>query len=232
VPPPEREWDLDVNIYGWLTAARLTVEGNVPGGFPGQRYTQYFDDDLGDAFSDWDGGGGGDIAFRYHRFVGRLDGAWVQSDFSDDGWLTNSIADLKVGFRVLDIRRPWSSDDSQYNAPRANLDLLIGARYRYMDIDVDAPLIIDPSRDWVDGVVGFSSSVGLLPNLTLSMTADIGGFGIGSSSDLTYSLNPRLNYRAFDHFNFFVGYKHLYDDRGSDRDVMLTGPQVGIGYSF
>jgi hypothetical protein len=233
VPPPERDWDLSVNVYGWLTEARLSVDGNVEGGYPGQQFTQYFNDDLIDAFNDWDGGGGGDIAFRYHRFVGRLEGAWVQSDFNSDGWLTNSFADAKFGFRVLDIRRPWSGDESMENAPRASVDLLVGARYRYMDIDVDVPnLVRDARQDWVDGIIGISSSVGLFPNLTLEMVADVGGFNIGSSSQLTYNLNPRLNYRAFDHFNIFVGYKHLKDEREGAKDVTLSGPQAGIGYSF
>lgn len=232
-PPPEREWDLSLGAYGWLTASDLEVGGeSLTGGSSSRNFNQ----DLGDAFSDWNGGGGGYVDYRFRRFVGLVDGSWVQTE-GEDGldWSTNTIVDALVGFRVLDINRPFSDPNASGPAgPRFHLDLLAGARYvdSTSDLDRDGGLDIDEYRNWFDPVVGVRFGAGLTDNLSLSTVADIGGFNLGSASNLTWSLNPRLNYRAFDHLDLFVGWRHLYVDHDGDLEFSLTGPQVGLGYSF
>jgi hypothetical protein len=233
-PPPPRDWDLSMHLYGWIPSAELDISGD----FRGDDFDRSFDKDLGDAFGDIDGGGGGDLHFRWKRLVGLIDGAWVQSDLSGgDGWFTNSIVDGKIGFRVLDIQRPMSEATGTNPAPRFTLDILGGARYRKAEIDVDVntrfgEIDRDRDRDWVDAVVGLGLSVGILPNLTLSTVADYGGFDWGNSSHRTWSVNPRLTFRAWEHLDFFVGWKYLNEDHDSRTDLVLSGPQAGIGYAF
>lgn len=233
-PPPPRNWDLMVNLYGWIPASDLDVAGDIDGG----DFSRHYDKDLGDAFGDVDGGGGGDVSFRYGRLVGMFDGAWAQVDENSDGWFTNLVLDGKLGFRVLDLNPPLSSPDAS-DAHRFTLDLLAGARYRVSETNVDADtrLGVGVRRwhddwNWVDPVVGVGFSVGLLPNLSFSTVADVGGFDIGNSSHLTWSVNPRLSYRAWDHLNLFLGWKHLQEDHDGNLDLMLSGPQAGIGYAF
>jgi len=219
-PPPPREWDLGLGVYGWVTATDLEIDaGHSARGF-------------GDAFDDWNGGGGGYLDFRYLRFVGLIDAAWVQADYHSKGWLTNTIGDLKFGFRVLDMNRPYS-DSSELDAPRFTLDLLAGARYRNLEADVSGPNN-NANSNWWDPVVGLRAGVGLMRNLTFSTVTDFGGFGVGSANDFSWSINPKLNYRAFDHLDLFVGWKYLYENRnhGGIDHQGLNGPQVGIGYSF
>lgn len=230
-PPPQRDWDLGIGAYGWLTASDLRVEGDDL--FSVGRETRHFDKGLGNAFEDWDGGGGAYADFRYLRFVGLVDGAWVQSDGDHGAWHTNTIVDAKIGVRVLDLNRPFSSasaDDGRH----MYLDLLAGARYRENTADVGnrAGIDADEVRDWFDPVVGLRWGIEVIPSLTFQTVADIGGFDLGNASHLTWSVNPRLNYRAWDHVDFFVGWKHLADDRDGDLEVGLSGPQVGLGYSF
>lgn len=234
-PPPARDWDLSLGGYGWLTALDLEVHGDslVTGGSSSRN----FDQDLGDAFSDWNGGGGAYVNGRFKRFVGLVDGNWTQTE-GDHGldWFTATVVDAKVGFRVLDIPRPFSNATSPTGRadPRFFVDLLAGARYVNSNADLDrsALLDIDEDRDWFDPVVGVHFGAGLLDNLSLSTVADIGGFNLGSASNLTWSVNPRLNYRAFDHLDLFVGWKHLHVDHDGDLEFSLSGPQVGLGYSF
>jgi hypothetical protein len=232
-PPPERVWDLGIGAYGWLTAAELEIEGTNR--FTGEDFSRNFHKDLGDAFEDMDGGGGAYVDFRYKRFVGLVDGAWVQSDYNGDGYQTSTIVDAKVGFRVLDVERPFSNATGP-DAPRFHLDLLAGARFHDSDANVDdvrgKPLAYDQQRDWFNPVVGLRWRVEIIPNLTFGAVADIGGFDLGSASHLTWSLNPRLNYRAWDHFDVFIGWRRLSDDHDGEREVGLNGPQAGIGYSF
>ena len=231
LPPEERPWDLGIGLYGWVTATDLEAQAHLAG----NNFTTHFDKDksVSDAFEDWDGGGGGYLDGRYRRFVGLVDGAWAQTDLNGNGWFTNTIIDLKVGYRVLDVNRPWSSS-AEAAGPRFKLDLLAGARYRDAEVDIRGNNLRGNSQesDWWDPVVGLRMSVGLIPNLTFDTVADIGGFDLGSASHLTWSVNPRLNYRAWDHLDIFVGWKHLYDERNSHLNGTLTGPQVGLGYSF
>ena len=233
-PPPPPDWDLGIGFYGWLTASDLQVEGDaVNPEFFGERDTRNFDKGLGDAFDDWDGGGGAYIDGRYMRFVGLVDGGWVQTDGDHGSWHTNTYVDAKVGFRVLDVPRPWSNSTAA-DAPRFHLDLLAGMRYRENTADVgdSSGINADEVRDWFDPVVGLRWRVELIPNLTFQTVADIGGFNLGEASNLTWSVNPRLNYRAWDHLDFFLGWKHIQDDHDGDLEVGLNGPQAGIGYSF
>ncbi|MEB2344291.1 MAG: hypothetical protein OZ948_06080 [Deltaproteobacteria bacterium] len=229
-PPPEREWDLGIGGYGWLTAAEMEVEGTHR--FTGERSTRNFHKDLGDAFEDADGGFGGYIDGRYQRFVGLVDGSWVQSDYNSNGWQTSTIVDAKLGYRVLDVVRPFSRSTG-LDAPRLHVDLMAGARFHESNANADDhDLRYDQSRNWFSPLVGLRWRVELVPNLTLGATADIGGFDIGDASHLTWSVNPRLDYRAWEHVDFFVGWKRLSDDHDGEREVDLNGPQAGIGYRF
>lgn len=232
-PPPPRIWDLNLNLYGWIPATDLEVDGTIGD----SAFSRNYDKGLGEAFDDLDGGAGMDMAFRLHRFVTMWDGAWVQSDENSDGWFTNTIVDGRIGVRVLDLNPPVSSASADDGERRVTLDLLGGARYRRAETNVDGDSRFGvrrwhDDREWVDPTVGMAFSVELVPNLSLSTVADIGGFDIGNSSHLTWSVNPRLSYRAFEHLNLFVGWKYLQEDHDDDIEMMLNGPQAGIGYVF
>jgi hypothetical protein len=211
----------------------LEVEGRHVGFDSSREETRHYDKDLGDAFEDWDGGGGGYAHFRYSRFVGLFDGAWVQTDGDDGSWLTNKLFDLKVGYRAVDLN-PRPPGTTSVGGRHFFLDALVGARYREAEPDLgdSTRLDIDEVRDWVDPVFGIRTGVELIPNLTFETVADVGGFNIGNASRLTWSLNPRLNYRAWDHLDLFIGWKHLSDDHTDDLKIDLSGPEAGIGYSF
>jgi hypothetical protein len=231
--PPPRQWDLGMGIYGWVPAADLKVGGRDR--VTGDRFSRNFHKDLGDAFEDWDGGGGGYLDFRYARFVALLDAVWVQSDYNSDGYQTSTLVDAKVGFRVLDTERPFSQATAN-DAPRLYADLLVGARFHDHNANVDdtpdGSLSYDQHRDWWNPVVGMRWSADLTRNLSLGLVGDVGGFDIGNASSLTWSVQPRLNYRAWEHLDLFVGWRHLYDDRDREREVGLSGPQAGLGYRF
>lgn len=232
-PPPPRDWDAAVHLYGWIPGTDFEIDGNVIG----TNYERNFDKDLGEAFEDLDGGAGGDVQFRWTRLVGMIDGAWVQNDLNSDGWFTNSIIDGKLGVRVLSLDRERTAETGVNPAPRLALDVLGGARYRRVEADLTIDTFLGDrgvreDRDWVDAVVGLGVTVGILPNLTLSAVGDYGGFDWGNSSHRTWSVNPRLTFRALDHLDVFVGWKHLRDEHDGDLDMSLSGPQAGIGYAF
>ena len=122
-------------------------------------------------------------------------------------------------------------DSAEADGPRFKLDLMAGARYRDAEVDIDGR-DNNRSSDWWDPVVGLRTSVGLIQHLTFDTVADVGGFDIGNASHLTWSMNPRLNYRAWDHLDIFFGWKVLHDEKNSHLNGTLNGPQLGLGYSF
>ena len=231
-PPPPRDWDLELDLYGWIPATDLDIDGTALG----EDFSRTFDKHLDDAFSDLDGGGGGDVRFRWKRLVGYFDGAWVQTDENSKGWFTNSLADAKLGVRVLDLNAPFSSPLAD-EKPRITLDLLAGARYRRSQTNLDifttnGETRWHDDREWVDPLIGIAWEIELMKNLRFGTVADIGGFDVGNASSLAWSINPRLSYRAWDHLNLFVGWKHLSEDKDSNFETTISGPQAGIGWTF
>jgi hypothetical protein len=233
--PPPRPWDLSIDLYGWIPATDLKLSGDAFGG----HFSNHFDKHLGDAFEDLDGGGGGDIRVRWNRFVGYFDGVWVQSDENSNGWFTNTIVDAKLGYRVLDLNPPTSSvPNPNDTGHHFALDLLAGGRYRNAEtnVDIDTQFFgrqdFHDQREWFDPLIGLATEYWFTPHLYFSTVADIGGFDAGNGSHLTWSLNPRITYRAFDHLNIFLGWKYLREDHDSHFDDKFYGPQAGLGWAF
>lgn len=245
-PPPDN-WDLMIYAYGWAPTVLADGEATIDG----ELVSPEFDTDFSDVFSNWDFGAGAGIDFRYWRFVLLLDGVWVQSEVDDDirgvgvdGHLTNVVADGKAGFRVLDRTTPWG-DAQALDAPRLFVDLLAGARYWFvkndaMDLEgfpIGNNLNYQTDQDWVDPLVGARVVVGVLPTLSFSVVGDVGGFDIGNGSELTWMVQPMLNWQPFERVSFHAGYKHLRADRerpssNKDFDFELSGPTVGLGFHF
>ena len=246
-PPPDN-WDLRVYFYGWAPMVEADGETEIDGTF----YNPEFDTDFSDVFSDWDFGAGGGIDFRYMRFVLLLDGVWVQSEVEDrllgaklDGHLTNVVADGKLGVRVLDRAAPWAGDPASLDAPKVAIDLLAGVRYWWlrnnaMDLEglpIGNDLDYQTDVDWWDPLVGARLVIGIVPSLSFQLVGDVGGFDIGNASELTWMVNPTLNWQPFERVSFFAGYKHLRAERerprtNQDLDYELSGPTVGLGVHF
>jgi opacity protein-like surface antigen len=65
--------------------------------------------------------------------------------------------------------------------------------------------------------------------------ADVGGFGIGSSSRLTWQVQGTLDYAFTDRVIGRLGYRYMSIDYvGSDlsMDVKIHGPIIGLTWTF
>lgn len=123
------------------------------------------------------------------------------------------------------------------------LDLLLGGRYTKMDVDMDFQTLPLPnaggSESWTDLIVGARFVTDLPHNWSLVLRGDLGGFGIGDSSDLSAQglLVARWNFQPA--WNLAVGYRALYQDyesgSGANKfayDGTTHGPLLGVEYSF
>jgi opacity protein-like surface antigen len=142
-----------------------------------------------------------------------------------------TLVDVAVGKRIA--RGPLGS-----GAWRA--DLLGGLRYwdQKVEIDQTDPVGLAPSIerdvDWVDAFIGGRIVLDISEDVSIWFRGDIGGFSIGSSSDLTWTLATLLEWNLSDNFALVAGYRYVDVDRttGSglsrfDFDYSIHGPIIG-----
>lgn len=119
--------------------------------------------------------------------------------------------------------------------PSVTFDALAGFRLYYLDseIDLDPGPDFDESKTWVDPVVGVRALFHVTPRLTFNVSADIGGFGVGS--DLSWRAIAGLDYRINRCVSIDVGWAVLdvdYEDGGFAYDVNESGPYLGATFRF
>jgi hypothetical protein len=131
-----------------------------------------------------------------------------------------------IGYNVIDCER-------------ARLDIVAGARYLSVDVDVNvnvdtayrsfAPSFSGSRSGW-DGIVGIKSEIALYGPLYSHLYADIGT----GNSDLTWQVAGGLGYR-FGLCDVVAGYRHLGWDFSSSsplNNMDLSGPYVGVKFVF
>jgi len=125
---------------------------------------------------------------------------------------------------------------------RIALDLRGGFRAWWLENDVDVEL--DPgsplgpfkqkfheSGGWVDFVIGARVRAQPTEKIGLVLSGDVGGFGIGSSSKLTWSAAAFGTYQITDHWQLAAGWRGIDVDNES-ADVFQSGPLIGAVYRY
>jgi hypothetical protein len=134
-----------------------------------------------------------------------------------------------AAYRVVEEERAW-------------LDVYGGLRFFNVDADFTARIPAlgfrtdrSASVDWVDGIVGLRGRAPLGDRLGVTGLVDVGGFGIGSSSDLTWQVQATLDYSFTERFVGRLGYRYMsidYDTSDLKLDIDLSGPLVGVTWTF
>lgn len=102
--------------------------------------------------------------------------------------------------------------------------LLAGVRRRF---EADAR--------WLDPVLGFRLGVDLADCLRLRLRGDVGGFGLGSASRLSWTAELGLVLRLTAHWEAELAWlaSGLERDRGAGAlDILVHGPRAGVTYRF
>ncbi len=138
------------------------------------------------------------------------------------------------------------SEAAAKKAPTVTMDVFAGARYTYLDIELDFKNVPQPTasgdKHWVDPLVGSRVILDLTQRWAISLDGSIGGFGVGS--DFAWDAAGLIGYRfpLFSKENnaaLFGGYRARYQDytdgSGDDEfkwDVTLHGPILGMSIGF
>jgi opacity protein-like surface antigen len=141
----------------------------------------------------------------------------------------------------------WRAVDSE----QMTLDLMAGARYWYVDNDIEArvslsitgPGPLDPGlskefsgsdgASWVDPMVGVKSRIDTTTPVYFTGWGMIGGFGVGS--DINWDVMGGVGYEWTDHFSTVLGYRALgvdYKDDGFVYDIIQQGVALGAVINF
>ena len=115
-----------------------------------------------------------------------------------------------------------------------------GLRYSEMDVELDdhsGGKTQDQTKDWVDPFLGLKWKWKFAEKWGTHLRADAGGFSIGSKR--TFNFVGMLDFKPWQHFEFFAGYRGLYQDYSSGRGNhkfkytgWLHGPMLGLNITF
>lgn len=115
---------------------------------------------------------------------------------------------------------------------------------RYYDVKADYTLKVPAfgfktkrkaDSQWVDAVIGLRAHTALSERFGLTGLADIGGFGIGESSNLSWQAIATLDYSFSETVIGRLGYRYLSIDKSSkslSMDMDLYGPMIGLTWTF
>jgi hypothetical protein len=143
----------------------------------------------------------------------------------------------------------YSANESDpVNSP-LRVQMLGGVRYYSVDAqailslpDVNPVLSIDEGANWVDLFVGSQALAKVTPNTDVFVRGDVGGFGIGTSSNHAWNLVSGISTNSICGSNLFLGYRvfdldqSLNGGTGSPQgfgvDAVIHGPVVGLTFQF
>jgi hypothetical protein len=235
------EWQISFTPYFW--APSLDADATVAGA------TVHFDlgfDDIVDTF-DVIGFSG-----RVELWKGDLglffDGQYVDADAEFK--LTGPVAGIGVGVDVdvvdttLDFGMAYKlvKIPLEENGNRMlTFEPLGGIRYHYFKEEITLRATIPGlgsrgrtlggDEDWVEPFVGARLKYDLTENLAAGVRADVGGFGIGSASDLTWNVVAGVDWQFKENMCLKFGYK-IFDmdyERGSGSDnIGFDGKMHGL----
>jgi hypothetical protein len=241
----ENGWEFMIAPYGFL--AGLNGDVAVKG------VEAEVDADFSDILDILDFAGFLHLEARKNRWGVFLDVAYL--DFSADDEVkrrfTSLGAEVKSDLWLVDFGgfyrvAQWSNGTRNSNPN--SLDLLAGGRYWKLDTELDLDVSVlgatrrvqwQGDKDWIDPFFGFWLRGDFTEKLLYSVRADIGGFDMGDSSDLTWNLFAALGWRLSAKTSLWLGYRLLdvdYEDGSGSSlfkyDVTLSGPIVGAIFVF
>jgi hypothetical protein len=170
-------------------------------------------------------------------------GSRIGTSFELDIDVELGMADFGLAYRLFEkisVRNPES---------KIIFEPYGGLRYSYLKqkADLNNDIIdvvpeginLGKSEDWVEPFIGARIICGLTDKVSLKVRGDVGGFGIGSASRLTWNFVAGVDYKLSKKVSLDAGYRILDIDysrgSGSDKfaaDAKLEGPVIGMTILF
>lgn len=195
-----------------------------------------------------------DGALMLHAEVGKgdwgfiLDGSLIRAGTSTaivpaqvDITLQQTMIEALGMYRLVEV------SDFRVEGKSLSVDLLAGGRfYEFGNIltvrpfDPMLPTVpLNLSATWVDMVIGGRTLIPITNSLDVFGRADIGGFGIGSSSTLAWNLIAGVDWKMTSCSTLTAGYRELNINKSGgvgatafDCNAKMYGPFMAIAFRF
>ena len=189
---------------------------------------------------------------RYKKWTVAFDGTFatlgineVQGPLNVDVEIKQNIFDLKLSYLVYD-----NFEISHENVLDGwSLEVSVGGKYWKNDVNIAYSLIIndDPLLDesftelqeWWDLMIGFNTRFVISPKFLLSVSANIGGFGLGDSSKFSHDFTYINSFKVHKHILVNAGFRSFrykrVDGTGENEletTVNVLGPLLGVSIAF
>lgn len=211
----ETDWEFMAEIYLW----GASVDGKTVSGTD-------IEVDFGDIADNLNLGFMGLVGARKGKWSVITDVIYLDVEADDqvspglklDAELSGWIVTPAIGYSLVD-------------SDKGRLDVLGGARYLDLDLDVDlGPLGVGDSSSVWDAIVGLKGNYNLAEKWYLTGYVDVGGGG----SDLTWQALGGVGYK-FSKVDVVLAYRYLayeFDDKEVLDDLNLYGPFVGFKFTW
>ncbi|GGD02443.1 outer membrane beta-barrel protein [Aquisalinus flavus] len=228
---PENKWEYIATAYGWFPGVSTTVEtpiGDVEADVDFDEILETLDIAVLGAFEARKGRVAliGDLQFfdvsaDTERAPGAFTGAEIDSQLM--------IFSAYATYALVD------SDDLRFD---------VGGGLRYNGSSVEAQLIQEGGADgpffeddggWTDLLLAARVYRQFSDKWYGTGYADVGGFGIEDSSELTWQLSAGLGYQFNDKWSTVGGYRHYSVEHGDDlvtATIEVSGPFLGVQARF
>jgi opacity protein-like surface antigen len=225
------DWSYRATLYGWFSGLSTSID--TP------RGTVSTDLSFSDVLEDLDMAAFASFEARTGNWGFVADLAYTDLSSSTDtpiGTLFSS-ADVSSKLTILAGYAAYRLVDG----PQGYVDLAPGFRAYDLDLDVDIVGAAAPSlsyssgESWFDAVIGVRGGAPINDKWSVRGFADVGGFGLGNSSELSWQAAAFVSYRFNERWSTELGYRYLSIDKeinGFDTTLELSGPVLGISARF
>ena len=248
-PCPSDEWEIRLMPYVWMPSMASDVTVNGLSGSVDLSFGDILDDYLDFALM-------GRVEVWKGKWGLTFDGVYfdlgMDDEFKGTSGATSFDLDIDFKFGMADFGLAYRLfEQISVRNPKSKIifEPYGGLRYAYLkqkaDLNIDIICVGPPgmtlgkSEDWVEPFIGARIICDLTDKVSLNVRGDVGGFGIGSASRLTWNFVAGVDYKLSKKVSLDAGYRILDIDysrgSGSDKfaaDAKLEGPVIGMTILF
>ncbi|MCW5765237.1 MAG: hypothetical protein KIT68_04605 [Phycisphaeraceae bacterium] len=243
LPTNDAAWRAEFTTWIWLVGMTGDVQARGVSGSVDANFGDVLEaSDSLLAFS-------GRLEVGYGSIAGFIDGMYA-SIGAERQLGPGGLFDLEVkneqgliDFGLMYRLGTWEpSGDAAKGTRKTTLDVFGGGRYSVVALELDPGIgpTVSQSKGWVDPILGARLVLPVAEQWHLSLSGDVGGFGV--SSDLTWSASAGVGF-DFTMFGMpatlFAGYRAVGWDYSSGSgasafrwDIIQHGPLLGLSVRF